>query len=100
MNFVNLSKIYLEMINRYQVSTFDVTSKLNDTNSLPSETMIEFYVDKNIEVDIPKLTMDLKQYIRFVSEYFITREDGKIIVCIIFRKKKNPIDFGFEFSIN
>ena len=62
--------------------------------------MIEFYVDKNIEVDIPKLTMDLKRYIRFVSEYFITREDGKIILCIIFRKKKNHIDFGFEFSIN
>jgi hypothetical protein len=100
MNFVNLSKIYLEMINRYKVTTFDVTSKLNDANSLPSETMIEFYVDKNIEVDIPKLTIDLKKHIRFVSDYFITREDGKIKVCIIFRKKKNPIDFGFEFSLN
>jgi hypothetical protein len=100
MNYVNLSKIYLEMINRYHVSTFDVTSKLNETNSMPTETLIEFYVDKNIEVDIPKLTMDLKRYIRFVSDYFITREDCKIIVCIIFRKKKNPIDFGFEFSIN
>lgn len=94
MRFVNLTKIFMEMKQAYDSKSFDLTSNMDE------EMMIEFYVDKNIEVDIPKLTMDLKRYIRFVSDYFITREDGKIIVCIIFRKKKNPIDFGFEFSIN
>ncbi len=87
------------MMLMYNSKTFDVTSNINESNLL-EEMMIEFYVDKNIEVDIPKLTMELKRYIRFVSDYFITREDGKIIICIIFRKKKNPFDFGFEFSLN
>lgn len=99
MRFVNLTKIYMEMMLMYNSKTFDVTSNINESNLL-EEMMIEFYVDKNIEVDIPKLTMELKRYIRFVSDYFITREDGKIIICIIFRKKKNPFDFGFEFSLN
>ena len=99
MRFVNLTKIYLEMLQSFDAKSFDVTSNINESNLL-EEMMIEFYVDKNIEVDIPKLTIDLKKYIRFVSEYFITTEDGKILVCIIFRKKKNPIDFGFEFSLN
>jgi hypothetical protein len=94
MRFVNLTKIFMEMKQAYDSKSFDLT------NNMDEEMMIEFYVDKNIEVDIPKLTMDLKRYIRFVSDYFITRDDGKIIICIIFRKKKNPIDFGFEFSIN
>ncbi len=89
----------MEMMLMYNSKTFDVTSNINESNLL-EEMMIEFYVDKNIEVDIPKLTMELKRYIRFVSDYFITREDGKIIICIIFRKKKNPFDFGFEFSLN
>lgn len=84
----------MEMNQMYDSQTFDVTSNMDE------EMMIEFYVDKNIDVDIPKLTMELKRYIRFVNDYFITREDGKIIICIIFRKKKNPIDFGFEFSLN
>lgn len=94
MRFVNLTKIFIEMNQMYDSQTFDVTSNMDE------EMMIEFYVDKNIEVDIPKLTLCLKRYIRFVNEFFITREDGKIIICIIFRKKKNPIDFGFEFSLN
>lgn len=84
----------MEMKQMYDSQSFDVTSNTDEG------MMIEFYVDKNIEVDIPKLTMSLKRYIRFVNEYFITREDSKIIVCIIFRKKKNPINFGFEFSLN
>lgn len=78
----------------YDSKSFDVISNMDEG------MMIEFYVKKDIEVDIPKLTMSLKRYIRFVSDYFITREDGKIIICIIFRKKKHPIDFGFEFSLN
>lgn len=88
------------MINRYNVSTFDVTSKLNDTKSLPRETMIEFYYDEQIPVDIPNLNLFLKKYIRFVDNYFITVEDGKIIICIIFKQVKKSIDFGFEFSLN
>jgi hypothetical protein len=84
----------MEMNQKYDSQSFDVTSNMDE------EMMIEFYVDKNIEVDIPKLTMSLKRYIRFVSDYFITSEKGKIIICIIFRKKKHPIDFGFEFSLN
>lgn len=94
MRFVNLTKIFMEMNQMYDSQSFDVTSNMDE------EMMIEFYVDKNIEVDIPKLTMSLKRYIRFVSDYFITREKGKIIICIVFRKKKHPIDFGFEFSLN
>ena len=87
------------MMLMFNSKTFDVTSNISESNLL-EEMMIEFYVDKNIEVDIPKLTMSLKRYIRFVNEFFITRDDGKIIICIIFRKKKHPIDFGFEFSLN
>ncbi len=84
----------MEMKQMYDSKSFDLTSNMDE------EMMIEFYVDKDIEVDIPKLTMSLKRYIRFVSDYFITSEKGKIIICIIFRKKKHPIDFGFEFSLN
>lgn len=84
----------MEMKQLFDSKSFDLTSNMDE------EMMIEFYVNKDIEVDIPKLTMSLKRYIRFVNEFFITRDDGKIIICIIFRKKKNPIDFGFEFSLN
>lgn len=94
MRFVNLTKIFMEMKQLYDSKSFDLTSNIDE------EMMIEFYVDKDIEVNIPKLTMSLKRYIRFVNEFFITRDDGKIIICIIFRKKKHPIDFGFEFSLN
>lgn len=94
MRFVNLTKIFMEMKQLYDSKSFDLTSNIDE------EMMIEFYVNKDIEVDIPKLTMSLKRYIRFVNEFFITRDDGKIIICIIFRKNKHPIDFGFEFSLN
>ncbi len=94
MRFVNLTKIFLEMKQTYDSQSFDVTTNLDEG------MMIEFYVNKDIEVDIPKLTMSLKRYIRFVSEYFISREDGKIIICILFRNNKKIVDFGFEFSLN
>lgn len=84
----------MEMKQMYDSKSFDLTSNMDE------EMMIEFYVDKEIEIDIPKLTISLKRYIRFVNEFFITRDDDKIIICIIFRKKKYPIDFGFEFSLN
>ena len=92
MRFVNLTRIFMEMNQTYDSKSFDVTSNKDE------EMMIEFYVDKNIEVDLPKLTMFLKRYIRFVSDYFINREDGKVIIYIIFLNKNNPIDFGFSLN--
>lgn len=100
MNYVNLSRIYLEMISRYKVTTFDVTSRMDETDNNPAETMIEFYYDNRIPVDIPKMKSFLKRYIRFVDNYFITVEDSKIIICIIFRQKTQKVDYGFEFSLN
>lgn len=100
MKYVNLSRIYLEMISRYNVTTFDVTSRMDETDTNPAETMIEFYYDNRIPVDIPKMKSFLKRYIRFVDNYFITVEDSKIIICIIFRQKTQKMDYGFEFSLN
>lgn len=100
MNYINLSRIYLEMISRYNVSTFDVTSVMDETDCKPRQTLITFYYDQRITVDIPKLKVFLKKYIRFVDQYFIEVEDGKIMICVIFKRKMHSMDYGFEFSLN
>lgn len=100
MNYINLSRIYLEMISRFNVATFDVISVMDETDYKPSQTLITYYYDERIPVDVPKLKMFLKRHIRFVDQYFVEVEDGKIMICIIFKQKMHTVDYGFEFSLN
>jgi len=101
MNYVNLSRIYSEMITRYHATSFGVSSVLDKSLSKPSETIIEFYYDKQVPVDIPRLRLFLKRHIRFVDDFVVYVEEGSIMICILFRtNKKKPLDFGFEFSLN
>jgi hypothetical protein len=47
--------------------------------------MLEFNYDKQEPLEIQKLKIFLKKYIRFVDNYFVNVENGKIIICIVFR---------------
>ncbi len=100
MNYINLSRIYMEMISSYNSTSFDVYSIMDETDCKPVQTLITFFYDQRIIVDIPKLKVFLKKYIRFVDQYFIEVEDGKIMICIIFKRKMHSMDYGFEFSLN
>jgi len=90
----------MEIKTNYNSTIFDVICRTGRKNSI-EEMMIEFYLDdEDVEVDIPKLKISLKKYIRLVNDYTITRNKGLLIIIINFRPKVNPIDFVFDFSLN
>ncbi|MFV8373177.1 hypothetical protein [Flavobacterium sp. LB2P74] len=100
MRDVNLSNIYLYMIQFYGVKKFEVFSVINEFGSSPTETMIEFYYNSSIKVNPIRLHRNLENKIRNVNKFFVIVEESKIIVHIDFNREKGMIQYDLEYSMN
>jgi hypothetical protein len=99
MKNVNLSNIYLHLIQFYGVSKFEVTSVVNHYRT-PKETKIEFYLTRDIKVNLIRLNRVLEREIKLVKKFFVVQEDLKIVICIQFHSTKGLIEYDFEHSAN
>lgn len=99
MRNVNLSNIYLHLIQFYGVNKFEVFSAVNQYR-VPTETMIEFYLERDIKVNLRRLNRVLEKEIKLVKKFFAVQEDSKIVICIQYHKTKGIIEYDFEYSAN
>ncbi|MBA9072585.1 hypothetical protein GGR22_000711 [Flavobacterium gossypii] len=99
MRNVNLSNIYLHLIQFYGVSKFEVFSVVNHYR-VPTETMIEFYLNRDIKVNLRRLNRVLEREIKLVKKFFVVQEDSKLIICIQYHSVKGMIEYDFEHSAN
>ena len=97
---VNLSRIYMEITRRYRCSYFDVVSTMAEVGNMPVESVIEFQLPKNTEVDQRKLCLMLEKHIKNVKCFNLVVEDDSIFLILKFHKKRNLLDTEYEYSLN
>lgn len=99
MKNVNLSGIYLHLIQFYEVSKFEVFSAVNQYR-VPTETIIEFYLNQDTRVNLRRLNRVLEREIKLVKKFFVVQEDSKIVIYIQYHCVKGMIEYDFEHSAN
>jgi hypothetical protein len=100
MHFIQLNKIYMELARRYKCHRFEVFSNMTKTGMSPVETMIEFCLPKNAQVDQKKLGSILEKYISNVKFFHFVVEDDSIFLIIKYHKKRNLLGVEYEYSLN
>lgn len=99
MRNVNLSNIYLHLIQFYGANKFEVFSVVNQYR-VPTETIIEFYLNHDIKANLKRLNRVLEREIKLAKNFFVVQEDLKIVICIQFHSTKGLIEYDFEYSAN
>ena len=99
MKNVNLSNIYFHFIQFYGVSKFEVFSVVNQYR-VPTETIIEFYLNQDIKANLKRLNRVLEREIKQVKKFFVVQEDFKIVIYIQYYSSKGIIEYDFEHSAN
>ncbi len=100
MHFIQLNKIYMELARRYKCHRFEVFSNMNRTGTSPVESMIEFRLPKDTQVDQKKLALILEKHISNVKFFYFVVEFDSIFLILNFHKKKNMLGIEYEFSLN
>lgn len=90
----------MELARKYKCQRFEVFSNMNRTGTSPVETMIEFWLPHDTQVDQKKLGSILEKYISNVKFFHFVVEDDSIFLIIKFHKKKNILGFEYEYSLN
>lgn len=88
------------MIRYYGVKRFEVFSSINKNGSKPTETMIEFYMDRIRHVNIIRLNRILEKDIKNVSNFFVVIDGNKITIHIDYYRQVGLFDYDFELSKN
>ena len=99
MKNLNLSNIYLHLIQFYGVNKFEVFSVVNP-DRVPTETIIEFYLNQDIKANLKRLNRVLEREIKQVKKFFVVQEDFKIVIYIEYYSRKGIIEYDFEHSAN
>jgi alkyl hydroperoxide reductase subunit AhpC len=99
MRNVNLTNIYLHLIQFYGVNKFEVFSVVNQYR-VPNETIIEFHLIHDIKVNLRRLNTVLEREIKQVKKIFVVQEDLKIVIYIEYYSRKGLIEYDFEHSAN
>lgn len=99
MRNVNLSNIYLHLIQFYGANKFEIFSAVNQYR-VPTETIIEFYLNQDIKANLKRLNRVLEREIKQVKKFFVVQEDFKIVICIQYHTVKGMIEYDFEHSAN
>ena len=90
----------MELARRYKCHRFEVYSDMTYLGTSPVETLIEFRVPENMEVDQVKLGKVFEKHISNVKYFHFVVKDDSIFLIIKFHQKKNMLGTDYEFSLN
>lgn len=78
----------MELVRRYNCNRFEVLSNMNRTGTSPVETMIEFWLPHDTQVDQKKLALILEKHISNVKFFYFVVEFDSIFLILNFHKKR------------
>lgn len=90
----------MELARRYKCHRFEVYSDMTCLGTSPVETLIEFRLPENTQVDQSKLGKIFDKHIKNVRYFNFMVENGSIYLMLHFHKKKNMLGIDYEFCLN
>jgi hypothetical protein len=100
METVNIYNIYLHMARFYEIKRFKVQGVMNDNRFTPNETIIDFLIPKDTNINVGRLNRILDREIKWVISHAVVINDFRVTIHIMHRKEKSIMEYDFESRLN
>ena len=100
METVNIYNIYLHMVRFYGVKRFKVHSVKKENRITPNETIIDFLIPKDTNINVGRLNRILGREIKWVISHAVVINDYSLRIHIMHRKEKSIMEYDLESRLN
>ena len=100
METVNIYSIYLHMARFYGVKRFKVHGVMKENRFTPNETIIDFLIPKDTNINVGRLNRLLEREIKWVISHAVLINDFKVRIHILHKKEKSIMEYDFESRLN
>ena len=100
MDTVNIYNIYLHMARCYDVKRFKVHGVMKENRLTPNETIIDFLIPKDTNINVGRLNRILANEIKWVISHVVVVNDFRVRIHIIHRKEKSIMEYDLESRLN
>lgn len=100
METVNIYNIYLHLAKFYGVKRFKVHSVMKENRFSPNETIIDFLIPKDTNINVARLNRILSREIKWVISHVVVINDFRLRIHIHHRKEKSIMEYDLESRLN
>jgi hypothetical protein len=100
MDSVNIYNIYLHMARFYGVRRFKVHGVMKENRFRPNETIIDFLIPQNTNINVGRLNRILANEIKWVINHAVLINDFRVRIHIHHRKEKSIMEYDLESRLN
>jgi hypothetical protein len=100
METVNIYNIYLHMARFYGVKRFKVHGVMKENRFTPNETIIDFLIPKETNINAGRLNRILSREIKWVISHTVVINDFRVRIHILHRKEKSIMEYDLESRLN
>ena len=100
METVNIYNIYLHMARFYGVKRFKVQGEMKENRFRPNETIIDFLIPKETNINVGRLNRILSREIKWVISHAVLINEYRVRIHILHRKEKSIMEYDLESRLN
>jgi hypothetical protein len=100
METINIYNIYLHMVKYYGVKRFKVNGIIKENRFKPNETIIDFLIPKDTNINVRQLNRILEREIKFVISHAVVVTDFRVTIHIIHKREKTIMEYDLESRLN
>lgn len=84
----------------YGVKRFKVHGVMKEHRFKPNETIIDFLIPKNTNINIRQLNRILEREIKFVISHAVVVTDFRVTIHIIHKRERTIMEYDLESRLN
>jgi hypothetical protein len=100
METINIYNIYLHMARYYGVKRFKVHGVMKENRFSPNETIIDFLIPTDTNINVGRLNRILANEIRWVISHSVLINEFRVRIHILHRKEKSIMEYDLESRLN
>jgi hypothetical protein len=84
----------------YGVKRFKVNGVMKENRLTPNETIIDFLIPKDTNINVGRLNRILANEIKWVISHSVLINDFRVRIHILHRKEKSIMEYDLESRLN
>jgi hypothetical protein len=88
------------MARYYGVKRFKVHGIMKENRITPNETIIDFLIPKDTNINVARLNRILAHEIKWVISHVVVLNDYRVRIHIVHRKEKSIMEYDLESRLN
>jgi len=88
------------MVKYYGVKRFKVNGIIKENRFTPNETIIDFLILKDTNINVARLNRILANEIKWVISHVVVINEYRVRIHILHRKEKSIMEYDLESRLN